>query len=101
MLRNITVICTGNICRSPIAEKLLHEALATAGFRINSAGTGAMVGHPADPAAVEVMASHGFDIGGHIARQAHPDLLAASDLILGMEQGHVDWVVRRAPHLRG
>lgn len=47
------------------------------------------------------MASHGLDISNHIARQAHPDLLAAADLILGMEQGHIDWVVRRAPHLRG
>ena len=54
MFNTILVLCTGNICRSPIAEALLKNALP--GRHVHSAGIGAMVGWPADPHSVAVCA---------------------------------------------
>jgi protein-tyrosine phosphatase len=99
MFERIAVLCTGNICRSPIAEALLKAALP--GKAVFSAGTAAVVGAPADPHSVAVMAARGLDIEAHRAQQATLPLLERSDLILVLDQGHADWVNRRYPQLRG
>jgi protein-tyrosine phosphatase len=79
----------GNVCRSPMAEALLRSALSDRdGITVESAGLGALVGHPASPHAVELMAELGLDISGHRARQLSPDLVRAADLVLVMEAGH-------------
>ena len=55
---------------------------------VESAGLGALVGHPASDFAVELMRERGVDITSHRARQLHPDMVSAADLILVMELGH-------------
>jgi len=86
---NILVICVGNICRSPMAEALL-KAKAPQGVAISSAGVGALVGLPADPMARLLMHGKSVDIGAHRARQVSIELLAAADLVLAMEQRHIN-----------
>ena len=101
MFRNILVLCTGNICRSPIAEAVLRERLAAPEVMVSSAGTSALVGYPADPLALEVSKHFGFDLSLHSGRQATTPLLLAADLVLVMTRAHAEWVHERVPPLRG
>jgi protein-tyrosine phosphatase len=101
MFHNIIVICTGNICRSPIAEALLKTSLTHNGCNIQSAGIAALVHHPADPSALEVAQEHGYDLSLHRARQATLPLLTAMDLILTLDQTHNEWIRTRYPQLQG
>jgi len=103
MLNRVVIICTGNICRSPMAEILFRQKLAGSKVDCVSAGTHAMVGHPADENVREVMTAHGLDASSHRSQQATSQLNWA-DLILALDQTHVDWlngVTLKAPHLRG
>ena len=89
MIRHILVVCVGNICRSPMAEQLLKSALkGQEGITVESAGLGALVGHPADDYALELMEEMGEDIRAHRAMQIYPDMVHAADLVLVMEFSH-------------
>ncbi|HEY0973864.1 MAG TPA: low molecular weight protein-tyrosine-phosphatase [Solimonas sp.] len=101
MFKRILVVCTGNICRSPMGEALLRRYLEHTGVEIHSAGTGALVGHPADPMSVAVAADHGIDLSTHRAQQATLPLLSSMDLILTLDQSHNDWLNRHYPQFRG
>ncbi len=101
MFNHILVVCTGNICRSPMGEALLRRHLEPKGVKVLSAGTGALIGYPADPLTVEVAAAHGYDLSAHRAQQATLPLLSASDLILTLDQSHNDWLNSNYPQLRG
>jgi len=101
MVRNVILVCTGNICRSPMAEALLAQRLADRGISVSSAGVAALVYHPADPLAQRVMEEHGFDITAHRARQAKREQLFQADLILTLDQTHSDWLRTRFPELQG
>jgi len=101
VFKNIIVVCTGNICRSPIAEYMLREKLAGRGFNISSAGVGAMVGWPADPPACLVATANGLDMSAHRARQLTVELLTANDLVLTLDQSHSNWINSRHPQFRG
>jgi len=89
VIQNILIVCVGNICRSPMAEALLRQALQDMNdVTVSSAGLGALVDYPAAEHAEVLMAERGLDISGHVARQLTPDLIHASDLILVMESRH-------------
>jgi protein-tyrosine phosphatase len=99
MIRKIIVVCTGNICRSPLAEVILRNRLP--GCEVVSAGTAALIHHPADPKALIVAKENGWDISTHRAQQATQALLTSMDLILGLDQGHCDWIGAQFPQLQG
>ena len=102
MIRHILVVCVGNICRSPMAEALLKSALRGQGeFTVESAGLGALVGHPAADFAVELMEEKGVSIREHRARQIHPDMVRSADLVLVMETGHKRAIDDADPTARG
>ena len=89
MIRHILVVCVGNICRSPMAEALLRDALREQqDIIVESAGLGALVDHPASEHAVTLMRERGLDITGHRARQITPDMVQAAALMLVMAEGH-------------
>jgi protein-tyrosine phosphatase len=102
MFDSVLMVCVGNICRSPMAEGLLRARLVVRGRgRVASAGLAALEGRGADPMAVELMAARGIDISTHRARQLTPELIAAADLVLVMEEGHRRQIETLAPSARG
>lgn len=96
---NILCVCTGNICRSPLAEAYLSQALKSS--RVTSAGTHALVGRGADEKALAIAKASGLEIGDHRARQLSEEIAHAQDLILVMEKGQLDWVRASFPIVRG
>ncbi|HLS26209.1 MAG TPA: low molecular weight protein-tyrosine-phosphatase [Beutenbergiaceae bacterium] len=92
-LYTVTVVCTGNICRSPIAEVLLREGFEEAGLgervQVNSAGTGHWhIGSDMDHRARAVLTNAGHVFPVHSARQFVAESFQESDLILAADQGH-------------
>ena len=96
---NILVVCVGNICRSPMAEALLKQRYPNK--NIDSAGVGALVGHPADPAALEIMNEQQIDVTKHVAKQLDEKLAKKADIIFTMSDGQTKWIEERWPFCRG
>jgi len=101
MFQNILIVCVGNICRSPAAEALLANKLEGKGLTISSAGIGALVGNPMDKTAHEVLNDHGVEHAAHRARQVDSEMLHRADLILVMEQSHIQHIRQIAPEVHG
>lgn len=99
MFDSILVVCTGNICRSPIGERILRRALPNK--KIDSAGTSALVDHAADESAAKIAEFHGVSLEGHKGKQFTASLARQYDLILVMEKYHLDHIGRIAPEARG
>ena len=99
MINRILVLCIGNICRSPMAEGLLRQALQ--GHAISSAGLGALVGQPADPHAIALMQQQGIDITPHRARQLESWMVGAADMVLVMDMEQKRRVEQQYPLCRG
>ncbi|MEM5357439.1 protein tyrosine phosphatase [Enterobacter kobei] len=99
MFNSILVVCTGNICRSPMGERLLRQQLP--GRQVTSAGIFGLEGCPADAAAQAVAWRHGISLEGHVARKVTRSLLQKSDLILVMEPKHLRFIATMAPENRG
>lgn len=98
MIKNILVVCVGNVCRSPMAEALLRQALLDEDeVSVSSAGLGALVDFPAAGYAEDLMAERGLDISGHKARQLTPEIVDENDLILVMESAHKRAIEARDP----
>lgn len=88
----ILLVCTGNTCRSPVAEALLRRELERAGITdaiVTSAGTGAWEGERASEGSYLVALENGIDLGAHRARLATREVVAEQDLILAMGNGHL------------
>ena len=92
-IRNILVVCIGNICRSPMAEGLLAQAVPDA--QVSSVGLEAMAGLRADPIACELMAERGLSLDKHRARQISMDACQRADLILVMDRSQRRMVEER------
>ncbi|WP_104195976.1 low molecular weight phosphatase family protein [Cryobacterium sp. M15] len=95
----ILMVCTGNICRSPLAEQLLREDLRTAGIDavITSAGTRAMTGSDMTPEAAALSSQYGASHTRHVARQLTEELIADADLVLTATREHRRQVVSMLP----
>lgn len=89
-MTDILLVCTGNICRSPIAEALLGTMLAPDNpeVTVGSAGTGAWDGTPASEGAYLVSLEHGLDLSSHVARLLTRDLVEEASLIITMARHH-------------
>lgn len=89
--KQILLVCTGNICRSPLAAALLQRALAERGIEgigVWSAGTGAWDGAPVSEGAYLVGLERGLDLSGHRARLLTRELVEEADLVLTMARHH-------------
>jgi len=89
---NILFVCTGNTCRSPMAEALARAELERREWRhvaITSAGVAALEGQPASEHAVAVLERHGMEAGHHRSRALTHDLVSWADLILAMSRAHL------------
>lgn len=99
MFKHILVVCTGNICRSPVAEAMLRRHLP--GRHIHSAGLGALVDHGVEPTARELAEADGLEVSAHRARQLTREMLAEAELVLVMSDGQRRAVGELAPEALG
>lgn len=91
-MKRLLFVCTGNTCRSPMAEVIARDLAARRGLDVEVRSAGLMTG-PGSPAAENarrLAAERGLDLGGHRSSVLTPDLLAMSDIVLGMTGRHVD-----------
>lgn len=98
---NLLFVCTGNICRSPTAERLAVSRAARLqipNFRASSAGTRAIIGHPIHAESALVLEKLGGDTSDFAARQLTPKLASRADLVLTMTSAHRDGVLEIAPN---
>jgi protein-tyrosine phosphatase len=104
-MASILVVCTGNVCRSPIAEGILRSILQTrfgdAAPSVASAGTAGWVGSAADPSSIAAAAELGIDISAHRARQLRADEVRSAELVIAMASEHGETATRSAPEAGG
>lgn len=100
-MKNILVLCTGNVCRSPTAEYLLRKNLDPGKYAVESAGIGAVVNSAPEASAEKVARDHGLDISGHFSRQVTMDMLRWADMVLVMEKKQKLCLLERYPWLEG
>jgi len=99
-VKKILFVCTGNSCRSVMAEGLLRHLLQKKGrndIQVLSAGVSTIGGMEPTPETVEVMNSMGVDVSGHISQPVTPDLIRHADIIFCMEEFHKEWILSGAP----
>lgn len=112
LARRIVFVCTGNTCRSPMAEALFKAALAARlgcevrdlparGYVVMSAGVSAYDGDAATPESVEALRAFGVDLAAHRSRPAAAELIARADDVIAMTRGHLLALLARAPVLAG
>jgi protein-tyrosine-phosphatase len=89
---NLLFVCSGNTCRSPMAEAIARDLLRDRGWThvdVGSAGTGAVIGSAASPEAVEVAREHGLELAAHASQPLTPELIDWADLVLVMGVSHM------------
>ena len=100
-MSGILVVCTGNVCRSPMAEGFLRSALASrlgdAAPSVSSAGTAGWEGAGAMDESIRAAEERGVDIGTHLARVVSPGMVEDADLVVCMAAEHRDAIARTWP----
>jgi glycine hydroxymethyltransferase len=98
-MKTVLFVCTGNVCRSPMAEGIFRQAVQNHGnYRVMSAGLGAMTGQPPSAYAVDALKELGIDISALRSRMLTPELVQQADYIFGMTHSHVDTVTLLYPN---
>ncbi|MDN3352658.1 hypothetical protein [Actinomadura sp. DC4] len=99
----IVVVCTANICRSPMAEAMLRHGLRAGGADgvvVESAGVYGHEGSPIAPGSAAALRALGIEDDGHRGRLLTPAIVAAADLVLTMEEGHRQAILTGSPEAR-
>src|SRR6478736_1192927 len=97
-MKTVLFVCTGNVCRSPMAEGIFRNATHGKGdYRVISAGLGAMEGQPPSHYAVQAVKELGVDISAQRSRMLTPELVHQADFIFGMTHSHIDTVMLLYP----
>lgn len=99
-MASIVMVCTGNICRSPLAEQLLRARLAEAGiagFDVSSAGLHAVVGAPMDDIPTEISLRMGGDPTGAHGKSLRSSIVDSADVLLTMTRDQRNELVQRYP----
>jgi len=97
-MKSLLFVCTGNTCRSPMAEGIARLVLAgKPGWRIASAGVGAINGQPASPHAVTAMRQVNADISGHRSQMLAAQLVDEADYIFALTQSHAEGILYYHP----
>jgi len=101
----VLFVCTANQCRSPMAEVIGRQLLAThypeVEWRVGSAGVRAGNGYPATPASATVAGRHGFDLSRHSSRALTQQIVEECDLLVTMEVAHKRAILRQFPDAAG
>lgn len=98
----VLFVCTGNICRSPMAAALLRSYAEARGdaLQVESAGTWGVEGEPASPLAQRVISERGLSLDGHIARTVSRELLQSAAVLIVMTRSHRDALAAEFPETR-
>lgn len=102
MPEHILFICTGNICRSPMAEYYLRHLIITNGLDLytSSAGTYGLDDHVASANGIIVMDELGIDMRKHRGRSITQSILKEADIVLTMESYHLKMLQDHHPHVQ-
>src|SRR5687767_1784922 len=99
-MKTILFVCTGNVCRSPMAEGLFRAAVKNnPEYRVFSAGVGAVDGQPPSPHAVRACKELNIDISRQRSRMLTAELVRQADFIFGMTHGHLDAITLLYPQV--
>lgn len=101
MFTSVMVVCTGNICRSPLAEAEFRRHLSSAQLTVCSSGLSAVVGAPAQEKVCALASKRGLDLSAHKGIQISENAALENDLILVMTNAHKDELERRFPSTKG
>lgn len=100
----VTFVCSGNICRSPMAQGILTEVVSKTRFKnlikVASAGTLPMASGPAHPLTLQVLSEHGIDMHHHQARPINSQIMEESDLVICMAVNHYEYLRSTFPEYK-